>query len=97
MKKQNVTGTIACVFVFVSACIFSTSGFSVDIDDLPTPVDGLSWTFYKKTCPALESIVKSILNEALDEDITQAAGLLRLHFHDCFVQVYIVYMFIFVL
>lgn len=88
MEKQcNVTRTIACVFVFVSACIISTSGsFHVDIDDLPPPVDGLSWTFYKKTCPNLESIVKSTLKEALDEDITQAAGLLRLHFHDCFVQ-----------
>jgi peroxidase len=58
----------------------------VHVDDLPKPVHGLSWTFYEKSCPDLEYIVKTTLEEALDEDITQAAGLLRLHFHDCFVQ-----------
>lgn len=54
--------------------------------DLPTPVDGLSWTFYKESCPNLESIVKSTIEPVLEQDITQAPGLLRLLFHDCFVQ-----------
>ncbi|KAI5055626.1 hypothetical protein GOP47_0029147 [Adiantum capillus-veneris] len=49
-------------------------------------VDGLSWTFYQESCPQLESIIYSTLMPFLDDDITQAAGLLRLHFHDCFVQ-----------
>ena len=87
MKKQNVAKTIACVFVFLSTCMISTSGYYIDVADLPTPVDGLSWTFYNETCPDLESIVNATLETVLDEDITQAAGLLRLHFHDCFVQV----------
>jgi peroxidase len=86
MKKYRVFSSIACVFVFVSAFIISTSGLHVHVEDLPTPVDGLSWTFYKETCPDLEDIVKSTLEQALDQDITQTAGLLRLHFHDCFVQ-----------
>eukprot|EP00253_Pinus_taeda_P022863 PITA_22863 len=86
MNKYAVISSIACIFVFVSACIISTNGLVVHVDDLPKPVDGLSWTFYEKSCPDLEYIVKSTLEEALDEDITQAAGLLRLHFHDCFVQ-----------
>lgn len=59
---------------------------SVYATDLPTPVDGLSWTFYKESCPNLESIVKSTLEPVLEQDITQAPGLLRLLFHDCFVQ-----------
>ncbi|KAH9297808.1 hypothetical protein KI387_029490, partial [Taxus chinensis] len=59
---------------------------SIDVDDLPEPVDGLSWTFYNTSCPNLESIVTSVMESVLDEDITQAAGLLRLHFHDSFVQ-----------
>ncbi|KAH9297806.1 hypothetical protein KI387_029488 [Taxus chinensis] len=62
----------------------SSSGNSQS--DLPEPVDGLSWTFYNTSCPNLESIVASVVESALNEDITQAAGLLRLHFHDCFVQ-----------
>lgn len=80
------TLTLICVFLFVSVAIISTSGYDIDTDDLPTPVDGLSWTFYNETCPDLESIVNATLQQVFDTDITQAAGLLRLHFHDCFVQ-----------
>lgn len=54
--------------------------------DLPTPVDGLSWTFYSESCPNLESIVKSSLEQVTEQDIAQSPGLLRLLFHDCFVQ-----------
>ncbi|GLJ25109.1 hypothetical protein SUGI_0480210 [Cryptomeria japonica] len=52
----------------------------------PPLVNGLSWTFYNSTCAKLESIVKKRIKFYLKRDITQAAGLLRLHFHDCFVQ-----------
>ncbi|KAG6625957.1 peroxidase 12-like [Carya illinoinensis] len=51
-----------------------------------TIVDGLSWTFYNSSCPELESIVRTHLKTVFEKDIGQAAGLLRLHFHDCFVQ-----------
>lgn len=87
MKKSAVISSIiVCIFVFVSACISSANGLVVHEHDLSKPAHGLSWTFYKDSCPDLEDIVKSILEPALDEDVTQAAGLLRLHFHDCFVQ-----------
>eukprot|EP01018_Ginkgo_biloba_P026909 Gb_02104 [translate_table: standard] len=43
-------------------------------------------TFYNESYPNLESIVNATLESFLEEDITQAAGLLILHFHDCFVQ-----------
>ncbi|TYI39148.1 hypothetical protein ES332_A02G077000v1 [Gossypium tomentosum] len=36
--------------------------------------------------PILESIIRTQLKKVFDNDIGQAAGLLRLHFHDCFVQ-----------
>ncbi|XP_057424208.1 peroxidase 12 [Lotus japonicus] len=49
-------------------------------------VKGLSWTFYDSSCPKLESIIRKELKKVFDKDIAQAAGLLRLHFHDCFVQ-----------
>lgn len=47
---------------------------------------GLSWAFYESSCPDLESIVRKQLKKIFKKDIGQAAGLLRLHFHDCFVQ-----------
>ncbi|XP_078148743.1 cationic peroxidase SPC4-like [Carex rostrata] len=46
----------------------------------------LSFGFYQSTCPQLESIVRTYLQNAITADIGLAAGLLRLHFHDCFVQ-----------
>ncbi|KAF9602897.1 hypothetical protein IFM89_032637 [Coptis chinensis] len=54
----------------------------------PTPpiVRGLSWTFYRSNCPRLETIVRDYLRQVFRNDIGQAAGLLRVHFHDCFVQ-----------
>ena len=78
---------IACMFLI----IIVSSVHGLHASDLPTPVDGLSWTFYKESCPNLESIVKSTLERVLEEDITQAPGLLRLLFHDCFVQVILIY------
>ena len=54
-------------------------------------VQGLSWTFYQSSCPKVESIVRKQLEKVFKKEIGQAAGLLRLHFHDCFVQVTIIY------
>ncbi|KAL5226940.1 hypothetical protein ABZP36_015205 [Zizania latifolia] len=49
-------------------------------------VSGLSFDFYRTSCPKAESIVRSFVENAFRRDIGIAAGLLRLHFHDCFVQ-----------
>ncbi|XP_011042887.1 PREDICTED: peroxidase 12-like [Populus euphratica] len=49
-------------------------------------VQGLSWTFYQSSCPKVESIIRKQLEKVFKKEIGQAAGLLRLHFHDCFVQ-----------
>lgn len=73
-------------YVIAMFLLVIVSSAGVYASDLPTPVDGLSWTFYKDSCPNLESIVKSTLGQVLEEDITQAPGVLRLLFHDCFVQ-----------
>nr|XP_043640040.1 peroxidase 12-like [Erigeron canadensis] len=52
----------------------------------PAPAPGLSYTFYQTTCPQLETIIRQNLQTVFASDIGQAAGLLRVHFHDCFVQ-----------
>lgn len=43
--------------------------------------------FYSSSCPKSESIVRSTVEKYFNKDPTLAAALLRLHFHDCFVQV----------
>ncbi|MCL7041791.1 hypothetical protein MKW94_022272 [Papaver nudicaule] len=42
--------------------------------------------FYSSTCPKTEEIVSSVVREAFLVDKNLAAVLLRLHFHDCFVN-----------
>ncbi|KAL5578503.1 hypothetical protein UlMin_020267 [Ulmus minor] len=46
----------------------------------------LSPTFYNQTCPNVTTIVKGVIQSALQTDPRIAASLIRLHFHDCFVQ-----------
>ncbi|XP_062104397.1 peroxidase 40 [Humulus lupulus] len=41
---------------------------------------------YKDACPEAEDIIFSLVQRAVMEDSRMAASLLRLHFHDCFVN-----------
>jgi len=47
----------------------------------------LSLDYYKSTCPNAEKTVRTEMECAVREDPRNAAAMLRLHFHDCFVQV----------
>ncbi|KAG8044490.1 hypothetical protein GUJ93_ZPchr0831g7173 [Zizania palustris] len=47
---------------------------------------GLQRGFYDSDCPDAEDIVRSSVEKYYNNDATIAPGLLRLHFHDCFVQ-----------
>ncbi|CAN6209088.1 unnamed protein product [Urochloa humidicola] len=42
--------------------------------------------YYNKTCPGAEEIVRNETEAAIKESPDLAAALLRLHYHDCFVQ-----------
>ncbi|KAG6540922.1 hypothetical protein Mapa_017716 [Marchantia paleacea] len=46
----------------------------------------LSKSHYYRTCPNLETVVRTKVNEIINADLGMAPGLLRLHFHDCFVR-----------
>nr|AFK46680.1 unknown [Lotus japonicus] len=46
----------------------------------------LSPYFYAKTCPDLFGIVRREVQNALKNEMRMGASLLRLHFHDCFVN-----------
>nr|AKN08989.1 peroxidase [Luffa aegyptiaca] len=46
----------------------------------------LTEDFYDQTCPRLPNIVRREVKRAIESDIRAGAKLIRLHFHDCFVQ-----------
>ncbi|XP_054803203.1 peroxidase A2-like [Prosopis cineraria] len=46
----------------------------------------LTSTFYSTACPNVSSIVTSAVRQALQSDSRIGASLIRLHFHDCFVN-----------
>ncbi|GLJ14578.1 hypothetical protein SUGI_0236090 [Cryptomeria japonica] len=46
----------------------------------------LNSTFYDSTCPNVSSIVQAVVKQAISKESRMGASLLRLHFHDCFVN-----------
>ncbi|GJX51154.1 peroxidase 12 [Tanacetum coccineum] len=82
-----MTSSSASLFIILSSLLIFSSLLYVSEADYSAPiVKGLSWDYHHKTCHKVEKIVRKHLKKVFKEDIGQAAGLLRLHFHDCFVQ-----------
>lgn len=46
----------------------------------------LSPTFYDSTCPNALATIRTSIRQAVSRDRRMAGSLIRLHFHDCFVQ-----------
>lgn len=46
----------------------------------------LSTTFYSNTCPSALTTIRASIRQAVSRERRMAASLIRLHFHDCFVQ-----------
>jgi hypothetical protein len=57
--------------------------------------NGLSMNYYVFSCPFAEAIVRNTVTSALKSDPTLAAGLVRMHFHDCWIQVIAFFFFLF--
>ncbi|KAL4589769.1 hypothetical protein LXL04_002679 [Taraxacum kok-saghyz] len=53
---------------------------------IPVTKSQLQSGFYSSTCPKAEATVRSTVETHFKKDPTVAAALLRLHFHDCFVE-----------
>ncbi|WVZ56159.1 hypothetical protein U9M48_006730 [Paspalum notatum var. saurae] len=51
-----------------------------------TACQGLEVGYYKKTCPRVEHIVRDEVKKFVYKDAGLGAGLVRMLFHDCFVQ-----------
>ncbi|CAN0838659.1 Peroxidase 25 [Linum grandiflorum] len=70
--------SFAPLMVFLMACYWTWTATTVEAQ--------LKNGFYSSSCSKAESIVKTTVESAFQKDPSLAPGLLRLHFHDCFVQ-----------
>ncbi|XP_072965431.1 peroxidase 25 [Typha angustifolia] len=66
-------------YLLFSFLAFLSMGLSVH-------AQGLEKGYYTSTCPNTEDIVRSSVEKFFNNDPSIAPGLLRLHFHDCFIQ-----------
>lgn len=81
MAMQLVTLLFIVILNITST--FATTLNEAYGDDIGCP---LGTGIYQYTCPEAEAIIFSWVEQAVSEDPRMAASLLRLHFHDCFVN-----------
>ncbi|GMY28938.1 peroxidase N-like [Fagus crenata] len=72
MKKSNSFYGYSLILAFFMLFLVARSQLTTD--------------FYNTTCPTLLTIVRKEVQNAIKTEMRMAASLLRLHFHDCFVN-----------
>ena len=78
--KMAVMAKLLSLILLLEAMV--TSGFRIG-----PAANSLSMDYYVMSCAFVEPVVRNIVNQALQNDPNLAAGLIRMHFHDCFIQV----------
>ena len=78
---------LLCIIGVASATDLVSASVTALSSAIPYPADQLSPGFYNNMCPLALSTIKIAVTAAVLKDPRMGASLLRLHFHDCFVQV----------
>lgn len=77
---KDTLWAIVKMLIMKLACLVLMT-FTMSIDAKLTP------NYYSKSCPSALPIIRAIVGDAIVKERRMAASLIRLHFHDCFVQV----------
>lgn len=90
MAFLSFTTSIVLLSFLLYTLSFAHPGFNFGWGSGPSVggSGGLFPQFYQFSCPQADDIVMTVLKKAIAKDTRMAASLLRLHFHDCFVQVF---------
>jgi peroxidase len=74
---EHAYSRLLVVFSVLALCLLGSQGVRCE----------LTSDFYDETCPDLYTIVQRHVFAAMRAEMRMGASLLRLHFHDCFVNV----------
>ncbi|KAL8541317.1 hypothetical protein ACS0TY_002533 [Phlomoides rotata] len=77
MDQKTLCPNFLCILIFIC---------SAHLINALSDTTSLSTNYYDRSCPKLAAIVRWGVMAALKNDSRIAASLLRLHFHDCFVD-----------
>ncbi|XP_031490982.1 putative Peroxidase 48 [Nymphaea colorata] len=66
--------------------LFSSSAIAGNSNGNPDQLPGLQYDFYREACPEAEFVIRKTVQDFVTKRSDVAPGLLRLAFHDCFVQ-----------
>ncbi|TXG57091.1 hypothetical protein EZV62_018404 [Acer yangbiense] len=81
--ETTTTARRRCSYSSISSLLMAT--ICVTLMIYPSHAQ-LNATFYATTCPNVSTIVRNVVQQALQTDARIGASLIRLHFHDCFVN-----------
>ncbi|RWW32225.1 hypothetical protein GW17_00003121 [Ensete ventricosum] len=74
------------LLVLLAACVLAAAATTTSRAQEEEDPPQLSLNYYSKTCPTAEEIVRAEMACAVTANPRNAAFIIRLHFHDCFVQ-----------
>jgi peroxidase len=74
--------------MLIMAAILFLDNMVVPVVNAKEACNELTPNFYSESCPQLEHIVQTVVKAAVLKETRMAASLMRLEFHDCFVNVF---------
>ncbi|KAK4433858.1 Peroxidase 40 [Sesamum alatum] len=91
MTGKHYLVLVCLMFLLKFSATFASNQNATTLNEAAACIDGaatitLTFGFYINSCPEAEPIIFSWVEKAVSDDPRMAASLLRLHFHDCFVN-----------